>query len=63
MFLMQMENQFLGIGDLELAQMCQLKLRVSVLNTFIILQNNSLSAADKHLACSEFLHSVDCVNK
>jgi hypothetical protein len=59
--LLQMENQYLGIGDVERAQICQLHLRVTALKTLVVLLNdNAASAGDKQLACSKLLL---CLNK
>lgn len=61
---MQMENQYLGIGDVERAQMCQLHLRVMVLRTLIVLQNDTDgSDNDKQSACSQLLLVLEKVER
>jgi hypothetical protein len=59
--LLQMENQYIGIGDVERAQICQLHLRVTALKTLaVLLSDSAASAGDKQLACAKLLR---CLNR
>jgi len=62
--LTQMENQYLGIGGIERAQMCQLHLRAMVLRTLIVLQNDANgSDTNKQSSCSQLLLVLDKVDR
>jgi hypothetical protein len=59
-----MEHQYAGIGDIERAQLSQLRLRMAILNTLVVLRDgNCASSNDKALACSQFLASLQKVNQ